>query len=399
MQLLSEKLTNHLEYEIINFLLFNPELVEVCQLKVENFHLSKSRIIFERILELSEKGQKVDLVSVSQGLDKVSEYLDLLSITEKKINIQTTLDFYNAVDQLKENYMRRTITEKVKDSTDSNEFLKFAKEAEELSRKIIINPLEQDFQEFVELSDKRKNLDDTSPVTSWNNFNELIRLERGNFVIIGARPSIGKTAFCLSLALDTALLNSKVLFVSLEMSKQQLFYRLLSNVTKVNSKTYQQGNADLISAKEALVPLIKHQKLQLLFKPKLLSSDLRQFKGYDMIIVDYLQLLSDESRENENIRIQNISRNLKILAGENNCVVVAAAQLNRDSEKAKRKPNLSDLRSSGSLEQDADIACLLHREDRKSTDMEIIIAKNRNGEVGELMFDYFPNINKFLPLT
>jgi replicative DNA helicase len=398
MNLLPTSLTNQIEYELLNFLMFNPNLLVESGIKLEELFNERSKVLFAEMQSMQLLELEINPVTVCQRLKKPSDYFDYISPENTSYSIKTNADFFERARMIKEDYTRRQLISKLSDSKDTTEFLDYAKGIDELHQKIQINTLEEDFKDFAVQSAKRRDNDDTAPMTSWNNFNQLIKFERGNFVIIGARPSIGKTAFCLSLALDASRLNSRVLFVSLEMNKQQLFYRLLSNVTKINSKVYQQGVADLNLAQEKLTPLFKDNKLQLLFKPKLLSSDLRQFRGYDLIIIDYLQLLSDQSRENENIRIQNISRNLKILAGENDCVVVAAAQLNRDNEKAKRKPNLSDLRSSGSLEQDADIACLLHREDRKTTTLEILVAKNRNGEVGDIMMDYSPHLNLFQPL-
>lgn len=386
-----------LEFEIVYSLVRDPKLFQEYALESEYFSTGIARKIFDRIKQLASAGKKIDLVTVAEGLtvrEMEPFFIDL------KLGIQTYLDFISACNQLKEFYWRQRIEDKIKECGDSTEFLEFVKNNTDIMETARAAKLQHDWAEFGDFISRRNNQDVSSPVSGWPKFDDLARFERGNLVIVGARPSIGKSAFCLDYALRAADLNSRVLFISLEMSKPQIFYRILSKLNRVNSKIYRTAQFDFQQAEDTMTKLFAYDKLRLAFSPRLTSFDLRQFQGFDLIIVDYLQLLNDkpDRGENETARLTKITRNLKLLAGENNCVVMAAAQLNRDAEKGNREPGLADLRGSGSLEQDADVAILLHRESRESLEVKAIIAKNRAGEVGEVVFDYAPQFNLFMEL-
>jgi replicative DNA helicase len=246
-------------------------------------------------------------------------------------------------------------------------------------------------------------------------------LQDAELIIIGARPSMGKTALAINIAQNAAVRDGKVVAVfSLEMSKESLLRRMLASEAMVNSRKIQQG----FIPKEDKGKL--HAALERLMESKLFIDDtpgitlaemrakarrLKQQEGrLDLIVIDYLQLMTGQKPdkrgfENRTQEVSAISRGLKSLAKEMRLPVVAAAQLSRSNEQRKgsdKKPMLSDLRESGSIEQDADVVCFIHREeyyDRDNEELkgkaEIIIAKQRNGPTGTVHLAYLSDYTRF----
>ena len=228
-------------------------------------------------------------------------------------------------------------------------------------------------------------------------------LNRTDFILLGARPGMGKTSFALNIARHAAVKAEKTVAVfSLEMGKEQLCSRLLSTEALVGGTKLRTGKLDenewvrLIEAGD----ILSKTKIYLDDTPSItvpeIKAKLRRLKDVDLVIIDYLQLMSSANRKNEGNRVQEISeitRGLKVMAKELNIPVLALSQLARDSEKraGNHRPMLSDLRDSGSIEQDADIVLFLYREDYYSNEKgpneesdknsgECIVAKNRHGE-------------------
>ena len=225
-------------------------------------------------------------------------------------------------------------------------------------------------------------------------------LNRSDFILLGARPGMGKTSFALNIARNAAVkADKRVAFFSLEMSKEQLISRLLSTEAMVEGTKLRTGKLSedewvrLIEAGDIL------SKTQMYFddNPAItvpeIKAKLRRLRDVDLVIVDYLQLMTASMRiENRVQEISQITRNLKIMAKELNVPVLTLSQLARDSEKrTNHRPVLSDLRDSGSIEQDADIVLFLYRdeyyqdsgtpsEDVDRNQSECIIAKNRHGQ-------------------
>ncbi|MEP6993600.1 MAG: replicative DNA helicase [Acidobacteriota bacterium] len=238
-------------------------------------------------------------------------------------------------------------------------------------------------------------------------FTELDRMTSGlqatDLIVIAARPSVGKTSFALNLAQHVAFQEGRsVGFFSLEMSKEQIGFRVLCSEADVNAKKVRDGYA----SKEAAVRLVTAQaKISganffiddsaALNVPEMRakSQRLKREKGLDLLIVDYMQLMAGHGRfDNRTQEVSMISRGLKILAKELRVPIIALSQLSRQPEQRKgemRKPQLADLRDSGSIEQDADVVVFLYREELydKDTDRkgiaDVIIAKQRNGPTGD----------------
>lgn len=241
-------------------------------------------------------------------------------------------------------------------------------------------------------------------------------LKKSDLIILAARPSMGKTALAMNIALAAAR-DVPVLVFSLEMSKAQLVDRLISSVSGVNLKRILDGelSKDEMSRIFDVLPEMEKRKLSIDDTGGLRISELkmraRQYKhenGLGLIVVDYLQLVQSSkayigNRVNE---VSEVSRELKALAKELDVPVLALSQLSRNLEmRADRRPQLSDLRESGSIEQDADIVMFLYRDEYYNRDSEeqniaeIIIAKNRNGPIGFKRFQFDKEIVRFRCLT
>jgi replicative DNA helicase len=220
----------------------------------------------------------------------------------------------------------------------------------------------------------------------------------GEMTIVGARPSIGKTALGMELTARMVEMGSKVLFVSLEMTKSQLAHRFLARETGLSVKEIQ--CADLGHNQIARLLEAKHKLKNLPFRAFCVSSAtvrrihsrarlMNAREGLDAVVVDYLGLIDMPGRMSQYERITAISRDLKKVALSLNVPLLVLSQLNRESEKGGRLPTLADIRDSGAIEQDADNVWLLHRESRATPEAKLIIAKQRQGAVGtiELEFD------------
>ena len=227
-------------------------------------------------------------------------------------------------------------------------------------------------------------------------------LNKSDLVIVGARPAMGKTSFALNMARNTAMMGKhKVLFFSLEMTKEQLAQRVLSTEARVESTKMRTGNisADEWARLATATALLNNCELYFddtsnMTVPEM-KSRVRRLRDVDVVFVDYLQLMKSGSRvENRVQEVSEITRNLKLMAKDLNVPVIVLAQLARTTEARGKshKPQLSDLRESGSIEQDADIVLMLYRkeyyddevdmpEDEKPAinEAEVIIAKNRHG--------------------
>lgn len=237
--------------------------------------------------------------------------------------------------------------------------------------------------------------------------NKLSGLQRSDLIILAARPSVGKTALALDIARQTALHHgSSVLIFSLEMSSNQLVDRMLAAESKVDAWKLRTGkvrsDSDFGKLRDALDRLsqakihIDDKAGNTVLNMRSVARRVKREHGLDVIIVDYLQLMSPSGRfknsDNMVQHITEISRSLKILAREMDVPVIALSQLSRAVEQRGGKPRLSDLRDSGSIEQDADIVMFIHREreeNGRSNNAEILIEKHRNGPVGkiDMMFD------------
>lgn len=403
----------------------------------EDFYSPAHQIIFRSFLDLYRKNIPVDLVTVHEELEKTAQ-LDpvggpvyLASLTEAVASSSNAL-FYAQI--VKEKAIRRHLiraateiisqsfepASDVSDLLDSSEQKIFA--ISESKTKQVFRSSKELVNEVFELLQKRVERKElvTGVPTGYHKLDELTAgLQPTDLIIIAARPSMGKTAFALNVAMRAAVSNEvPTAIFSLEMSMEQLMMRMLCSFGKVDLRHLRTGYLDdedwsrLYDSAGAL----SKAPIYIDDTPSLSSLELRarcrrlkSEKNVGMVIVDYLQLMRAgrriDSREQE---ISEISRSLKALAKEIGVPVVALSQLNRKVEdRTNKRPVLSDLRESGAIEQDADVIIFLYRDDayNKKDDnprkgiAEIIVGKQRNGPVGMVELSFLDRYTAFENLT
>ena len=382
----------------------------------EDFYRPDHRIIFNTILGLYQKKIIPSILSLMEELRKAGEIEKIgleyvLGIVEAA---HTTAYAEHYAEIIKEKSTLRNLIrageEIIQEATAAqnplNDILDHAE------RKIFSVTSKSESSEFEPLTpilqrafDKiRHALDDPQGMTGVNTkFSDLNKITSGfqksDLILLAARPSMGKTALALNMAMNAALENNIVAIFSLEMSKEQLGHRLLSSYSGINSQKLSTGSFDNNEFSE-LNETLKYLSDKQLFIDDTagisvleLRSKARRIKnehGLDFIVIDYLQLMQGTPRKgsdyNRQQEISEISRSLKALARELKVPILALSQLSRSVElRADKRPMLSDLRESGSLEQDADMVMFLYREEyydketEQSNTAELVIAKNRNG--------------------
>lgn len=423
------------EQSLLGSLLLDPsswdEIGDV--LDPSEFYKPAHQLIFRAIKDLFLKSLPVDLVTITNELQAKGELVAvggtdyLASILNNSIS-SANIAHYGKIIREKA-LLRRVIhasTEVIdqafsNDFTDLDSFLdsteeKFYKLAEQKTATGLLHPMELVKDSLIHIEDLyKKKADITGIATGFTQLDKMTSgLHGGELVIIAARPSMGKTAFCLNLAQHIALRQKKtVAFFSLEMGVQSVMMRILAAESRINIKDIRSGRIN-DTAWPKLIQVAGHVSDCNLYidetngiSPFEVRSRCRKLKasvGLDAIMIDYLQMMKlkekVESRERE---VSEISRLLKGLAKELNVPVIALAQLNRGVEgRTEKRPMLSDLRESGSIEQDADVIMLLYREDyydkddpEKQGNAEIIIGKQRNGPTGTVKLKFEGEYGRF----
>jgi replicative DNA helicase len=247
----------------------------------------------------------------------------------------------------------------------------------------------------------------------------IVGLNKSDLVLVGARPAMGKTSFILNIARNVAVKsNKKVLFFSLEMSNEQIAKRIFATEARVNSKKMRNGDINDTEWRRLAQAAASLNDCELYFDDNAsisvseMKAKVRRLKGVDCVFIDYLQLMTGENNRRSDSRtteVSAITRSLKIMAKELNIPVVVCSQLSRATEGRgqKHKPQLADLRESGSIEQDADIVLMLYREDYYDSDApvdvenaqineaEVLVRKNRHGDIGEVKLNWDPDYTLF----
>lgn len=402
-----------------------------------DFYQSAYGIIFDSMVELFNEGQPADLVTLQErlrtkdvpaeisGLEFVRDLLNLASTSANvKYYAQIVADksMMRRLIRLNEEianvcYAGKESLEAVLEKTEKSvfELLQRRNSSEFVPiRQVVLNALER-----IEKASKNKGTVTGIPTGFIDLDYKLSGLQPSDLVLIAARPSMGKTAFVLNIAQYMAFKKDKsVVIFSLEMSKEQLVNRLFSLESQVDAQSIRTGNMK-DSDWEKLIEgagIIGKSRLIIDDTPGISISELRskcrKYKlehGLDVIIIDYLQLMtggvgrSQESRQQE---VSEISRSLKGLARELNVPVVTLSQLSRAVEsRPDKRPMLSDLRESGAIEQDADVVMFIYRDEYYNKDSEfkkqaeIIIAKQRNGPVGTVNLAWLGEYTKFANLS
>ena len=403
----------------------------------EDFYQTAYGILFEAMVELFNEGKPVDLITLQERLKEKDvppeitslEFArDLLTAVPTSANVKYYAEIVMEKSMLRkliklneeiENmcYLGRDSLEAVLETTEKRVFELVQKRNTGdyvPIKQVVLNALDK-----IEKSSKTKGTVTGIPTGFIDLDYKTSGLQPSDLILVAARPSMGKTAFVLNIAQHVAFRSNKtVVIFSLEMSKEQLVNRLFSLESQVDAQLLRTGNLK-DSDWEKLIEgagVIGKSKMIIDDTPGISISELRskcrKFKleqGLDLIIIDYLQLMTGrvggraESRQQE---ISDISRSLKGLARELNVPVIALSQLSRAVEqRPDHRPMMSDLRESGAIEQDADVVMFIYRDDyyNKDTDMkniaEIIIAKQRNGPIGTVNLAWLPNYTKFANAT
>lgn len=415
--------------------------VEVAStLKEDDFYAEAHKYIFTAMDELIKKNQPVDMVTLTDMLEKqgtLDNVGGISYITELTNVMPSSASYKKYLNMVVRDSMLRklirgsaSIIEDCQKSTDEIGSLAFAEktiyevsgEADTSEMKKIDTIIPDVMAKLDELSKDKSALRGIK--TGFNGLDRLTDgLHKGSLVILAARPSVGKTSLAMNIVENVALNGYSCAVFSLEMSKEDLVQRMFCSVAEVDMGHASKGAMTkaewlkIAKAREMLSNANIYIDDSSIIKPQELISKCRRLKrkyGLDLIMIDYIQLMTpDRSKDSSNRQneISEISRNLKILAKEINVPVIALSQLSRDVEKRKGRPQLSDLRESGAIEQDADVVMFIHRPDKSATEKEIsegkiqrnvaelLIEKNRNGPTGLDKLFFKEECTKFLNLS
>ena len=421
------------EQSVLGSILLDKEaMISVSETLVpEDFYKEAHKVIYESMLKLYNSQSEIDLITLTDEL-RDQGYLDdiggIAYITSLSTVVPTTSNIKYYVNIVKEKSISRQLISAANDSInlgyDGSAKVEYVLENAEkkifdISQERATNdfqPINQVISEALSMLEKlyeEKN-DVTGLTTGFRDLNKKINgLQRSDLLLIAARPAMGKTAFALNLVQNAALKgDASVAVFSLEMSKEQLVQRMIASQSTVELKKIKTGTLadnDWPRITDGMA-ILSGAKIHIDDTPGIKISELRSKcrklkieKGLDLVLIDYLQLMEGEGQnESRQQEIAKISRSLKILAKELDCPVVALSQLSRAPEqRADHRPMLSDLRESGSIEQDADIVMFLYRDEYYNPDTEkknigeVIVAKNRHGETGTVELVWFGGIQKF----
>ncbi|TCP20033.1 primary replicative DNA helicase [Scopulibacillus darangshiensis] len=403
----------------------------------DDFYRTSHQLIYSVMMGLAERGEPVDVVTVTADLrnEKRLEEAGGVSYLSELANSSPTaanIEYYSEIVEEKALLRRliRTATSIVSDGyTREDEVESILDDAEKTILEVSQKKRASAFQSIkdvlveaydnIEMLQSRKG-DITGTATG---FLELDRMTAGfqknDLIIVAARPSVGKTAFALNIAQNVATkTDENVAIFSLEMGAQQLVMRMLCAEGNIDAQRLRTGRLEEDDWQKLTMAMgsLSNAGIYIDDTPGVRVNEIRakcrrlkQEKGLGMILIDYLQLIQGNGgsgrQENRQQEVSEISRTLKAIARELNVPVIALSQLSRGVESRQdKRPMMSDIRESGSIEQDADIVAFLYRDDyydkesEKQNIIEIIIAKQRNGPVGTVELAFIKEYNKFVNL-
>ncbi len=428
---------NNLEAEqsVIGSMLTDRTAITIASeiLTKESFYNKGCGILFEAMVELYKENAVVDLVTLQSRLkdnNVAGELSDMQYLASMAMSVPVTANVKAYAQIVKEKALLRDLiglTTEINNECYINSDVDYVLgQAEDKVFKLVksksgakdftpINNIVINVLDNIERATHSSGVVTGIPTGFIDLDAKTAGFQKSDLVLIAARPSMGKTAFVLNLAQDAVLKsNVTTAIFSLEMSKEQLVTRLFSLDSGVNSQKIRVGNlnpdemmsiietADKIGKSKLIIydtPGISINELRSACRKMKLENDL------GLVIIDYLQLMSGNSKNGREQEIAEISRSLKALAREIDAPVIALSQLSRAVEQRQdHRPMLSDLRESGSIEQDADVVMFIYREDYYNKDTErkgiaeIIIAKQRNGPIGTVELAWLPDYTRFANL-
>lgn len=409
----------------------------------KSFYDEKNGIIFQTIVDLNEKKVPIDLTTVTAELNqtkKLNEIGNVEYLTEIINTVPTAANIDYYIKAVEDNYLLRNVIDTSTEIAtlayeNEGEVSDVLDQVEQKIVKIIKNRRSGEFQSIQDvLVNVQKNLEVLSESkgkitgipTGWIELDKMTSgLHENQLIILAARPAMGKTAFALNLATNVAINTDKTVAIfSLEMGAEQLANRIISSLGQIEGQKLTNGNLlnnDWKRITEARSQL-SNAKLYISDDAGVTVGDVKSKcrrlatseEGLDLVIIDHLQLLTMGGNygNNRQAEMTDISRSLKKMAMELNIPVIALAQLSRGVESREdKRPKMSDLRESGSIEQDADIVALLYRDDYyqspKDTSQEapdpsiseLIIGKHRNGPTGKIDLLFRKNTSSFVNFT
>lgn len=410
-----------LENSILSCMMLDEECSKDCNLlSKEDFTHTTNIIIFQAIRSLVQREKPIDYLTVYQELKQEVSFTYLADLAN---SMPTTANFKEYIRQLKDITLKRQLSKLGQALTDKDktgkELIEFAEtEIFSLSEKTTIG-------EFIEIKDiildvyldieKRYQNDELEGITT--GYHALDKatdgLKKKNLIYLAGRPSMGKTALAINIAEKNVLAGNSVAIFSLEMGKEELVKRLILGASYVNAQKIKnkeltaddwgrmlKGANSLLSKKL----FIEDNTSLTVAEMTSMCRRIKRDKGLDLVIIDYLQLISSNGNKNSRREeIDSISKSLKAMAKELDVPVIVISSLSRATEQRQNKrPMLSDLRESGQIEYDADLVMFVHREeyynptDENKGEAEIIIAKQRNGQLGIVKLGWLGPYTKFV---
>lgn len=422
------------EQSVLGAMILDKEAINTAIeiIKPRDFYKEANGEIFEAILVLFNKNEPVDLITLSEELKNRGTLENTGGITylaNLSSGVATTANAKYYCEIVEEKSILRRLIKScdeviVKSYENADEVNVIIESAEQSIFDITqgrdregFSPLNEVLLDsFAQIEERAANQDSLTGLTTGfiDIDHKLSGLQKSDLVLLAARPSMGKTALGINIATNAALkADAKVAIFSLEMSKEQLVQRMISSTAHVNLQNIISGKLaedEWVQVINSIGPLsqagvfIDDTAGIGLIEMRAKARRLKMEKGLDLIVIDYLQLMQLEGRqESRQQEISAISRGLKAIAKEMECPIIALSQLSRAPElRTDHRPILSDLRESGAIEQDADVVMFLYRDEYYHDDSElknigeVIIAKHRNGPTGNVELVWKGEYTKFL---
>ncbi len=432
------------EQAVLGAILKDPECLPTVSdmLKIDHLYLPQHKAIYTAILNIDTMGGRIDPLVVLEELKKEGVYDDiggktyLMKIADAVPSTKNVESYIKII--IDKFYLRtlmltaREILEKTSDGTESPDHLLNLAEQKiyDIRRgKNVSGPAKVSDIIMSDVFERLKKLGSADPQekekyigipTGFSYLDKVLGggFHRSDFIVIGARPAMGKTSFALNVARNIAMKNRKVLFFSLEMSKEQLAQRIISTEARIISNKLRTGDITDSDWEKLGLALQNLVNCELYFDDQAninvneMKARALRMKDVDCIVIDYLQLMSGTKRsENRVNEVSEITRGLKMMAKDLNIPVVTCSQLSRGVAKNSNdhRPQMTDLRESGTIEQDADIVLMLHREDyyknneedsdtESANIAEVIVGKNRHGSTETVKVAWNPEFTMFSTL-
>ena len=432
------------EQAVLGAILKDPECLPTVSdmLKIDHLYLPQHKAIYTATLNIDTMGGRIDPLVVLEELKKEGVYDDiggktyLMKIADAVPSTKNVESYIKII--IDKFYLRtlmltaREILEKTSDGTDSPDHLLNLAEQKiyDIRRgKNVSGPAKVSDIIMHDVFERIKKLGSIDPKerekyigipTGFSYLDKVLGggFHRSDFIVIGARPAMGKTSFALNVARNIAIKGRKVLFFSLEMSKEQLAQRIVSTEARIISNKLRTGDVNESDWEKLGLALQNLINCELYFDDQAninvneMKARALRMKDVDCIVIDYLQLMSGTKRsENRVNEVSEITRGLKMMAKDLNIPVVTCSQLSRGVAKnsTDHRPQMTDLRESGTIEQDADIVLMLHREDyyknneedsdtESANIAEVIVGKNRHGSTETVKVAWNPEFTMFSTL-